>query len=393
MAFVWLLHPRPPCLTLKATLSIAPSHPARSDRCSPSVWHACAFFCSSRQPQLAPQPIALKVPNAETYPPGAFAGIGALRFRVNGPVNGARFVDGGKSLLLWVCEPPTGINSGNGATSLRLIDLDTGFELGRTALGPLRISGSGPDAGSIADGIGLTHWCLSPDARLLAKIDFFEHSTWQLRDLVTGKVIFDVNDPAVEFSFVQFSPDGKQIAAVAMARAKAAAKDSKAPVVIRLYDLQSRQVIRTFAPPAGIKEPFQARWCVFSPNGAYLAATGFQDGKSGMARVWDVAGKNPSWQLEGQTEKSSQARAIAFSPDSKTVAAVHDGKIRLWDAATGKRLKDLADADGFCETLDFFPDGTRLMAGFTGCVRNAGPYHPPRNCIACDDSWQLRFFR
>jgi hypothetical protein len=61
-------------------------------------WVLLAFTVVT-QPLAAQQSLSTNVPG-DPLPPGAFARLGAQRFRVTGPVFGARFLDGGKKLLV-----------------------------------------------------------------------------------------------------------------------------------------------------------------------------------------------------------------------------------------------------------------------------------------------------
>jgi WD40 repeat protein len=66
--------------------------------------------------------------------------------------------------------------------------------------------------------------------------------------------------------------------------------------------------------------------------------------------------------------------SVAFSPDGKTLAAAerHDkaghNVIVLWDVATGKRLRRLADDTGLAWKIAFSPDGKTLIAGSGGTI-------------------------
>src|ERR1700726_487751 len=78
------------------------------------------------------QQSALKDANGDPLPPGAFARLGANRFRVPGAVFGARFVDGGKKLLLRVEDEATSFPDNDG--TFRLLDAESGLEQGQVAI-------------------------------------------------------------------------------------------------------------------------------------------------------------------------------------------------------------------------------------------------------------------
>jgi WD40 repeat protein len=107
----------------------------------------------------------------------------------------------------------------------------------------------------------------------------------------------------------------------------------------------------------------------FSPDGAFLASAGDQDGN---ARLWEVAGRQCIAVLKGHTTAPHAPnpgippdpriflKAIAFSPDGKTLATGGlDRTVKLWDTTGGTCTATLRGKD-IPRNLAFSPDGKTL---------------------------------
>jgi WD40 repeat protein len=109
--------------------------------------------------------------------------------------------------------------------------------------------------------------------------------------------------------------------------------------------------------------PFVVQGLAFSPDGKTLAS----GGRDGKVKLWDVAtGKNMAdFQAHFRDARGARGMVagVAFSPDGKTLATCGDDRtVRLWDVATGKNTATINRVtDG---PLVFSPDGKTLVCGY-----------------------------
>src|SRR5437588_2103133 len=69
-------------------------------------------------------------------------------------------------------------------------------------------------------------------------------------------------------------------------------------------------------------------------------------------------------ELVVQTGHSNDVRAVAFSPDGKTLASgSFDMTIKLWDVTSGTQLRTLTGHSGTVDSVAFSPDGKTLASG------------------------------
>src|SRR5262249_62329776 len=88
----------------------------------------------------------------------------------------------------------------------------------------------------------------------------------------------------------------------------------------------------------------------------------------GTAQVWDAESWPPvSPRLEGHT---AQIACIAFSPDGQWLATADwNGAVKLWNARTGEKIRDLEGHGQLVADVAFSPDGRLATASHDRTVR------------------------
>ena len=118
---------------------------------------------------------------------------------------------------------------------------------------------------------------------------------------------------------------------------------------IHFWELQTGREIQTLLGHKG-----SVLQGAFSPDGRHFASAGWGDS---TARIWDTESGKALWVLD----HPSGVKHVAFSPDGqRLVTACMDGRVRLWDPATGKPTGDSAPYGDSVECAEFSPDGKRV---------------------------------
>jgi len=165
-------------------------------------------------------------------------------------------------------------------------------------------------------------------------------------------------------SALAYSPDGRMLAAAGLVTSNVESRP-----VVRVWELatleerldlklsRKRGALAQFGP-----QHFQgnnnaaAVSLVMSADGRTLAV-----GAGNTVYLWDLRrGK----EVRQFADPQLFARALAFSPDGKLLAAGKlDGSIRLWQARTGELVCDVPAHELAVTSLAFSPDGKRLVSG------------------------------
>jgi len=179
---------------------------------------------------------------------------------------------------------------------------------------------------------------ISPDGKMLAFVDIpgvlclWEVGAAELRSLRLG---------SIGWHRLAFTPDGRTLAVDDFSR-------------ILLVDVAAGQAIGVLSGHTeGVND------LAFSPDGRLLASAA----NDSTVRLWDVAtGRERSchWQ------RRRRMYAVAFSADGKTLASSGmDGPIIRWDPVRGQELMRL-DAGGGVTAVAFSADSKMLAACHTG---------------------------
>jgi WD40 repeat protein len=171
---------------------------------------------------------------------------------------------------------------------------------------------------------------------------------------------------------MSFGRDGKALATVTM-DAGSEPGDIRAKNAVRLWDVQSGSVERTLAEDQ-IKDRFYGSYAGvgLSPDGKTVAAPagGKLDGEDGFLWIGFVLWDAETGKIRHKLKHGLEVRALGFSPDGKTVASGSgcggaEGdfeSVKLWDVKTGKLLRTLKTRDLEAVKVAFSPDSKLLAA-------------------------------
>jgi hypothetical protein len=170
----------------------------------------------------------------------------------------------------------------------------------------------------------------SPDARRL----IIDSNVW---DVASKEVVFAL--AGVKFGSASYSPDGRWIA--------------RGHAQVTLHNAATGELIRVLE--SGKAGPnFEAP--VFSPDSQWIAVPRYHS-----VHIWRVSDGQASHTLTLSGTGTLGAKAIAFGPDGRTIAAAGKG-MRLWAAQSGNLTQTFA---GEYSAVAFSPDGQWLAAAIS----------------------------
>ncbi|MHC4955939.1 MAG: protein kinase domain-containing protein [Planctomycetota bacterium] len=214
---------------------------------------------------------------------------------------------------------------------------------------------------------------ISPDGSLLASCGW--DKTGRLADARTGRALKTLRSDLPLYA-IAFSPDSRTIATARkhielwdVATGERKAKWARSPDCHGLaFSPDGKRLAASTIDGVGIWDVDSGRRTAtwkqqhsplpridWSPDGKLLAHTG--SGKSLLIRNAD----------DGTVQHKLRARranAVAFSPDSRRVAAgCADSVVRVWDVATGALVHELRGHAARVYAVEYAPDGSRIASG------------------------------
>jgi WD40 repeat protein len=101
----------------------------------------------------------------------------------------------------------------------------------------------------------------------------------------------------------------------------------------------------------------------YSADGKWLATASGDPGQYGTARLWIAEPNGGGKPVRDLVESNDAIYAVAFSPDSKLVAAAGaDRAIRIWKTETGELVTTIEDHADWIFDIAFSPDGKLLAS-------------------------------
>jgi WD40 repeat protein len=186
---------------------------------------------------------------------------------------------------------------------------------------------------------GCTVWSIAftPDGKILASGG--PDKLVSLRDVSSGQLRGTLTGHQGQIRTLAISPDGKTLAS---------GGDNDA---VRLWNLDTGVELTNF-PVRGTTTTMG-----FSPDGSILASGANWGSQGGTINLFPSQGHFPS------RIQFDHIRALAWSPDGKTLATTSGLNIEFWNASTGRRLARLKGlSPSLMTSLTYLPDGETLAS-------------------------------
>jgi WD40 repeat protein len=377
--------------------------------------HGAVLASAASQPAKRPRADI----HGDPLPDGALARLGTLRFQPQGWVRAAALSPDGRTVATATYGPKEGIrvdfmDAATGKT-LRHLDLaDGGRQMEFTPDGnhlafnswsgtKLCDIAKGKTTTVIKEGRADSAFAMSPDGKRVAfqALALAKHAPIRIWEAATDKVAAVLPGRGASCRGLTFSADGKRLLLwsdipTSLSKSGIGFGGEQAKAALACIDIRTgkivgertvgcaqevalcpdgetvalgdadRRKVRVLHLPSGAERcviPVEQARLAFAPNGKHLLTLD----QAGRASLWDAARGKKLRDLEGAIANKDHS-IVGISRDGRTVA-VRDGgwhsaaTVIVWDAATGKRAARPPGHSGAVTCLTYAPGGKLLASG------------------------------
>jgi WD40 repeat protein len=188
----------------------------------------------------------------------------------------------------------------------------------------------------------------SPDGKMLASGGLYHSVTFW--DLESGQILGDPLEGAESVvDVLAFSPDGTLLAA------------GEQESAVTIWRLPERKLLSRFELPDVESQLGAVSGLAFSPDGSFLIASDLR----GPFTVWST---DDFSLIRKWVNPYYRPWAISLSPDSRTLASVHEtDRVVLWDITTSEQIGEPLPFGAHTRSVAFSPD-SRFVAAAGGRV-------------------------
>jgi WD40 repeat protein len=196
----------------------------------------------------------------------------------------------------------------------------------------------------------------APDSRVFATGGANNPHGVLLRDTATGKSVDPVPGEVTPIRTLAFSPDGSRIATGSFLRG-----DQR----VMVWDAETGHRLMSIDGPRGIGE------VNYSPDGSLLAANG--RGAGNTVRIWNA---RTGERVRDLGPNPADCLCLAFSRDGRLLASGDYpafptagrfiGRLRIWDVEHGELVREIDGSENGIDRVAFSADGRHVIVGGQG---------------------------
>ena len=189
----------------------------------------------------------------------------------------------------------------------------------------------------IEDPTPVTSIAFSPDGKLMAtgnennSIQIWDSITFQLKGICVGC--------KNEIEYLTFNATGDKLASTNGG--------------IKIWDVGTYELLEEYLTDFSSEAIMS-----YTPDGKHLISIGNTDNKELQIAYWETQ----NYDIVKEIYLETNINAAAISPNQK-IFATGDGPLQFWELETGKRFSSNTEWVGEFQSMEFSPDGRRLITG------------------------------